>query len=58
METFQNCFNSARFRIEVSLVLFDDVYTDFNLNLFLELDVMVIKMVIQIMEMGQVIPRK
>ena len=44
--------------IEVSLVLFDDVYTDFDLNLFLELDVMVIKMVIQIMEMGQVIPRK
>ena len=58
MAIFQNCFNSASFMIEVSLVLVDYIYTDFNLNLFVELDVMVIKMVIQIMEMGQVIPRK
>ena len=58
METFQNCFNSASFMIEVSLVLVDYIYTDYNFNLLLELDVMVIKMDIQVMEMGQVIPRK
>ena len=44
--------------IEVSLVLVDYIYTDYNFNLLLELDVMVIKMDIQVMEMGQVIPRK